>query len=81
MGTYAMAAAFSQAPRGRPGGFAGTWSPVLTGLWHASLLPVVAVRLKSDRGRVQAVPGHLMVPGTAGVAAQPMGLWRHGAVK
>ena len=35
-GTYAMAAAFSQAPRGRPSGLAGTWCPVLTGLWHAS---------------------------------------------
>ena len=41
-------------------------------------LPVVAVWLQSGRGRVQAVPWHLMVPGTAGVAAQPIGLWRHG---
>ena len=36
MGTYAMAAAFSQAPRVWPGGSTGTWVPVLTGLWHAS---------------------------------------------
>ena len=35
-GTYAMAVAFSQAPMVRPGGLAGTWGPVLTGLWHAS---------------------------------------------
>ena len=35
-GTYAMAVAFSQAPRVWPGGSTGTWGPVLTGLWHAS---------------------------------------------